>query len=99
MYVPAVVNVNGRVAVPEAASCPEEAVPTTFGAPKVIEPDGPVAWNVTVPVGPAPPLWVEIVAVRVTGAAVVADAGFAATLVAVEAAVTLSESVFEVLAL
>jgi hypothetical protein len=98
MYVPAVVNVNDRVAVPEAASCPEDAAPTTLGAPKVIEPDGPVALNVTVPVGPAPPLWVEIVAVRVTGAAVVAEEG-AETLVEVAAAVTVSESALDVLAL
>ena len=72
---------------------PAAAVGTTLAVPMEL----PFAENVTVPVGPAPLLWVARRAVRVTGVTVVADVALAVTLAAVVAGVTVTTSVGDVL--
>jgi hypothetical protein len=102
VYVAALENVCGSVAVPKAATGAlvfkaEAAVGTTLtGAPKAV----PFAENCTVPVGPAPTLEVATVAVSVTTVEVLTpDAGLAATPAAVGAAVTVIAAALDVLAL
>jgi len=73
---------------------PAAAVGTTVAVPRLV----PFAENVTVPVGPAPLLWVEINAVRVTGVAVVVEVALAVTLANVAAGVTVTTSAGDVLA-
>ena len=92
-------KVCDRVAVPNAATGaavlrPAAAVGTTLAVPIEL----PFAENVTVPVGPAPLLWVARRAVRVTGVTVVADVALAVTLAAVVAGVTVTTSAGDVLA-
>ena len=98
---PAVAKVCVRVAVPKAATGVaafglEAFVGTTCAVPKVLPP----AENVTMPVGPFPLLPVAMLAVSVTEVVVVTpEAGLAATAALVGAALTVRESVFDVLAL
>ena len=73
---------------------PDAAVGTTVAVPRLV----PLVENVTVPVGPAPLLWVEINAVRVTGVAVVVEVALAVTLASVAAGVTVTTSAGDVLA-
>jgi hypothetical protein len=87
-----------RVAVPNAATGaavlrPAAAVGTTLAGPIEV----PFAENVTVPVGPAPLLWVAIDAVKVTGVTVVVEVALATTLAAVVAGVTVTTSAGDVL--
>jgi len=101
VYVAALENVCGSVAVPKAGTGvvelrPDAGVGTTGAVPKVL----PFAEKVTVPVGPLPALVVAMVAVNVTDVVVVTpDAGLAATLAAVGAAVTVIAAALDVLAL
>ena len=95
----AAANVCNSVAVPKAATGavvlrPAAAVPTTVAVPRVL----PFALKVTVPVGPAPLLWVAIKAVRVTGVTVVVEVALAVTLAAVAAGVTVTTSAGDALA-
>jgi hypothetical protein len=97
--VPAVANVCDIVAVPNAATgdvvlSPTAAVGTTLAVPMEV----PFAKNVTVPVGPAPLLWVNTPAVRVTGVTVVAVVAPGTTLAVVGAGVTVTTRAGEVLA-
>ena len=96
LFVPVVEKVEDNCATP-AAGVPalrSAAVPETGPVPSVVEPD----LKVTVPVGPAPLLVVEIVAVKTSGwfAGVVEGAAAA---IAVEACVMDTASAVEVLAL
>ena len=88
-------NVLDQVAVPKAATGavvlrPEAAVGTTVIALDVV-PLGPLAVNVTDPVGPTPPLCVSTVAVNVTFVVVVGVVVLGVTTVTVGAALTVSE--------
>lgn len=97
---PGVENVCISVAVPNAGTAefvlsPEAAVGTTLAVPKLV----PFAENVTVPVGPAPPLVVAMLAVSVTAVVVVAPlVGAADTVDVVGAALIVTVSAVDVLA-